>query len=63
MTRKSEVFAPSQPVASPCISICSLDDHGVCMGCHRTVEEITHWLDFSAEKRAKIMARIQQASG
>lgn len=25
---------------SPCIGICRLDDHGRCIGCQRTMEEI-----------------------
>jgi len=24
----------------PCIGICTLDEDGICIGCHRTVKEI-----------------------
>lgn len=42
-----------QPVASPCVYICALDDNNICMGCYRSGEEITHWGRYSnAEKRA-----------
>jgi predicted Fe-S protein YdhL (DUF1289 family) len=30
-------------VASPCVNICCLDDADICLGCQRTVEEITGW--------------------
>lgn len=28
---------------SPCIGVCSLDEAQVCIGCHRSVAEITWW--------------------
>jgi len=45
-------------VASPCISVCKIDDaSGLCIGCLRTLDEIAAWsvLDAS-EKRAVIAA-------
>jgi predicted Fe-S protein YdhL (DUF1289 family) len=41
--------------ASPCVSICTLDESDVCVGCHRTVEEITHWSSYSKEKQWAII--------
>jgi Predicted Fe-S protein len=35
----SEV-AVERPVASPCVSICALDEQDICTGCQRTVAEI-----------------------
>ncbi|MFO2463766.1 DUF1289 domain-containing protein [Pseudomonas sp. 15FMM2] len=32
-----------RPVASPCVSICALDDNDICTGCQRTAAEITRW--------------------
>ena len=46
----------STGVASPCISICRMDEaSGLCEGCHRTIDEIAVWslLD-DAEKLAVI---------
>ena len=46
----------STGVASPCISICRMDEaSGLCQGCHRTIDEIAVWslLD-DAEKLAVI---------
>ena len=28
-------------MSSPCINVCRLDEHGVCVGCKRTIDEIT----------------------
>lgn len=42
------------PVASPCISVCRMDEaSGLCVGCLRTLDEIVAWgvLD-DAGKRA-----------
>ncbi|WP_043196779.1 DUF1289 domain-containing protein [Pseudomonas putida] len=32
-----------RPVASPCVSICALDEQDICTGCQRTVAEIGRW--------------------
>ena len=42
------------PVRSPCICVCTMDPAtGLCMGCYRTLDEITAWSDMSdADKRA-----------
>ena len=62
MSSKPAVSAPPQMVVSPCISICTLDDAGVCMGCGRTVDEITNWLDLSEQERALVMERLAQST-
>jgi predicted Fe-S protein YdhL (DUF1289 family) len=41
--------------ASPCVSICTLDDENACVGCHRTLDEITHWSSYSKEKQWQII--------
>lgn len=41
-----------RPVASPCVHICALDDDDICIGCQRSVAEITRWsLMDNAERR------------
>ncbi len=44
---------------SPCVSICTLDERGVCRGCLRTVAEISNWLRMSAAQRRVVLARIE----
>ncbi|MGB9429825.1 MAG: DUF1289 domain-containing protein [Gammaproteobacteria bacterium] len=33
------------PVVSPCVRVCCLDDDNVCIGCGRTLDEIRRWSD------------------
>lgn len=49
-----------QPVPSPCIGICTLDDKKVCRGCYRTSEEITYWRLYSDEERQVINERLRR---
>lgn len=42
-------------VLSPCIGICSLDDAGLCLGCHRTATEIAAWTRMDDEQRLRLM--------
>jgi uncharacterized protein len=43
-----------EPVMSPCINICRLDEQQVCIGCGRTAVEIAEWLGASERRRAAI---------
>ncbi len=47
--------------ASPCIRQCCLDDCSeVCLGCFRSLSEITAWHAADAEERERILARAEQ---
>ncbi|MEL7549203.1 DUF1289 domain-containing protein [Pseudomonas protegens] len=48
--------APERPVASPCVSICALDEQDICTGCQRTVDEITRWSRMDNAERRAILA-------
>lgn len=51
-------------IESPCIQVCSMDPRsGLCLGCGRTIEEISGWAAFSAETRAAVMARLETWAG
>jgi predicted Fe-S protein YdhL (DUF1289 family) len=58
---------PENPVASPCIDVCQLDERQVCVGCGRTLREITDWSAASVARRREICAaallRLRQAPG
>ena len=44
-------------VASPCVSICTLDATGdYCTGCFRTLDEIGHWARFSPDEKRAVIA-------
>ena len=47
---------------SPCINVCKIGDNRKCIGCGRTIEEISMWSRLSIEKRNAIMERIQNES-
>jgi predicted Fe-S protein YdhL (DUF1289 family) len=46
-------------IPSPCINICKMDaDNGLCIGCFRTIDEITRWSRIDDEQRADILAAV-----
>lgn len=47
---------PERPVASPCVSICALDEQDICTGCQRTVDEITRWSRMDNSERRAVLA-------
>ena len=51
---------PLEPVASPCISICTLDDADICMGCHRTVDEIIDWAMLDDDEKRAVLERVRE---
>ncbi|MBC7193516.1 DUF1289 domain-containing protein [Marinobacter sp.] len=48
----------SERVSSPCVSICALDEQGICIGCHRTGDEILRWTRMSNEERRQVLAQV-----
>ena len=51
-----------KPVRSPCVHVCALDEQDVCIGCQRTVAEITRWgrMD-NAERREVLQLCLERA--
>ena len=47
-------------VPSPCVDICRLDAQGLCVGCRRTIDEITEWPRASEARRREIRRELQQ---
>ncbi|MGB1158647.1 MAG: DUF1289 domain-containing protein [Porticoccaceae bacterium] len=43
-------------VKSPCISLCRLNDNGICEGCYRTAEEIKHWSYLDNQQRSQVLS-------
>ena len=46
--------------ASPCVSICTLDEAEICLGCGRTLEEISYWSTYSKEKQWEIIDDLRR---
>ncbi|MBJ9976085.1 DUF1289 domain-containing protein [Pseudomonas sp. S75] len=49
-----------QPVASPCVNICALDEQDICTGCQRTVQEITQWTRMDDDQRRAVIQRCHE---
>jgi predicted Fe-S protein YdhL (DUF1289 family) len=45
---------------SPCIQLCSLDEHGWCRGCYRTLAEISAWSSLGARERLAVLDATAQ---
>lgn len=46
-------------VQSPCVKLCVVHPEArICVGCHRSIAEITEWSRMSHEGRAAVMAEL-----
>ena len=46
-------------VESPCVKLCVLlPEARICLGCHRTVDEIARWSRMTSDERRVIMAAL-----
>lgn len=54
MINQSEVST----VESPCIRNCCLDNNDICMGCFRSLTEITQWALVDDETRREFLKNI-----
>ncbi|WP_084618052.1 DUF1289 domain-containing protein [Cellvibrio sp. OA-2007] len=46
-------------VESPCIRNCCLDDNDICVGCYRSLTEITCWSQVDDEAKLSILAAVK----
>jgi len=49
------------PIESPCISVCRYENE-VCVGCGRTVDDITNWYDMTDKQKQAVLNRIEKES-
>jgi predicted Fe-S protein YdhL (DUF1289 family) len=55
-------MSSERAVASPCVHVCALDDQDLCIGCQRSVAEITRWgLMDNAERRQVLLLCHERA--
>lgn len=45
-------------VASPCVAVCALDENDICIGCHRSGDEITQWSQMNNEQKQQVMLKV-----
>ncbi|EMP56830.1 hypothetical protein MSNKSG1_03842 [Marinobacter santoriniensis NKSG1] len=48
----------SEKVRSPCVSVCALDENDLCIGCHRTGDEILRWTRMTNEERRDVLHEV-----
>jgi len=47
-------------VESPCIRNCCLSENDICLGCFRSLEEITRWNEADNQERINILKNAGQ---
>lgn len=48
-------------VDSPCTKICVVDaERGLCRGCHRTLAEISRWMNYSRAEQLAVLEKVTQ---
>ncbi|MGP4844873.1 DUF1289 domain-containing protein [Marinobacter sp. 1Y8] len=52
------MVARKDRVRSPCVSICALDSDDICIGCQRSVDEITRWSQMSDAERCEVLVLV-----
>lgn len=45
-------------ILTPCTGVCTLDGEGLCMGCHRTTDEIARWGLMDDGERLHLMETV-----
>lgn len=50
----------SDTISTPCVRNCCLNDKDVCLGCGRTLQEITGWRAMTEAQRQAIMRREEE---
>lgn len=57
--RAAGQWAFDTSVPSPCIKVCQVDDDtALCIGCHRSIDEIRDWPIMTAEEKTRALDRI-----
>ncbi len=52
--------APANDDDSPCVRVCILDRvHRLCIGCYRTLDEISFWTRYNQAERRAVLTEIE----
>jgi uncharacterized protein len=55
------VTADDEPVESPCVKLCVIHPEArLCIGCHRSIDEIAAWPRMSPEARRAVIAALPE---
>ena len=55
-----DVSEMGSKIASPCVSLCCLDEDDVCMGCLRHINEITGWHGMNDNEKRELLVVLEQ---
>ena len=47
-------------VPNPCVGVCALDEHDLCIACRRSGLEIAYWSTYSDDKKRAVWALIRE---
>ena len=47
-------------VKSPCIKVCKYDSEKNCVGCHRSMEEITNWILYNDDEKKQALKNAKE---
>ncbi|PKH29924.1 DUF1289 domain-containing protein [Shewanella sp. ALD9] len=47
-------------IASPCVRQCCLDQQDICLGCHRSLDEILAWHTMDQQQKSALLETLQQ---
>lgn len=50
----------SKNIITPCIGQCHLDKQDICIGCYRSSQEISDWVDKSEDEKIAIVIRCKK---
>ncbi|WP_081774962.1 DUF1289 domain-containing protein [Methylobacillus glycogenes] len=58
---QTELMQRDEPVASPCVGLCALDDQRqYCLGCQRHLNEIRAWRGMSEDEKLEVLQAIAE---
>jgi predicted Fe-S protein YdhL (DUF1289 family) len=49
-----------EKIESPCVRNCCLDNDDICLGCHRSLSEITSWTAMSKQEQKVVLQNAKQ---
>lgn len=55
-----QVVDRGQRPLSPCVLICTLDEDKTCLGCGRTLEQISRWALMSKDEQWAVIDQLAQ---
>ena len=53
-------MSKQQTAQTPCVGICKYNKDNYCVGCKRHSDEISNWINYSAEMRQAIMQDLKE---